>query len=60
MKPKTLMPIGYVGVVVSYYGTMGHDVTGTGFRHGEQVATGERGVWKQALPPGKYPLNPYA
>jgi uncharacterized membrane protein YqiK len=60
MKPKTLIPIGYVGVVVSYFGTMGRDVTGTGFRYGEQVATGERGVWKQALPPGKYPLNPYA
>jgi len=60
MKPKTLIPIGYVGVIVSYYGTLGHDVTGAGFRYGEQVATGQRGVWKQALPPGKYPLNPYA
>ena len=60
MKPKTLIPIGYVGVVVSYYGSLGHDVTGAGFRYGEQVATGQRGVWKQALPPGKYPLNPYA
>ena len=60
MKPKTLIPIGYVGVVVSYYGSLGRDVTGTGFRYGEQVETGQRGVWKQALPPGKYPLNPYA
>jgi len=58
--PKTLIPIGYVGVVVSYYGGEGHDLTGDGFRYGEQVETGERGVWKRALPPGKFPLNPYA
>jgi len=58
--PKTLVPIGYVGVIVSYYGKSGEDVTGTGFRYGEQVDPGRRGVWKRALPPGKYALNPYA
>jgi uncharacterized membrane protein YqiK len=60
VRPKTLIPIGYVGVVVSYYGSKGEDTTGEGFRYGEQVAAGQRGVWRQALPPGKYPLNPYA
>ena len=60
VRPKTLIPIGYVGVVVSYYGSKGEDVTGEGFRYGEQVEPGRRGVWKQALPPGKYPVNPYA
>jgi len=60
IQPKTLVPIGYVGVVVSYYGQMGLDVTGVGFRYGEQVEPGTRGVWKRALPPGKYALNPYA
>jgi uncharacterized membrane protein YqiK len=60
VRPKTLIPIGYVGVVVSYYGNKGEDVTGEGFRYGEQVEPGQRGVWKQALPPGKYPVNPYA
>lgn len=60
MRPKTLIPIGYVGVVVSYFGSLGEDVTGQGFRYGEQVEAGKRGVWKRALPPGKYPLNPYA
>lgn len=60
IKPKTLIPIGYVGVVVAYYGSKGEDVTGQGFRYGEQVETSQRGVWKRALPPGKYPLNPYA
>jgi hypothetical protein len=60
VRPKTLIPIGYVGVVVSYYGSKGEDLTGQGFRYGEQVEPGQRGVWKKALPPGKYPVNPYA
>jgi uncharacterized membrane protein YqiK len=60
LKPKTLIPIGYVGVIISYYGQTGEDVTGNQFRYGEQVNTGSRGVWKQALAPGKYALNPYA
>src|SRR5262249_30530724 len=60
IRPKTLIPIGYVGVVVSYYGSKGEDVTGESFRYGEQVEAGRRGVWKKALPPGKYPVNPYA
>jgi len=60
IKPKTMIPIGYVGVVVGYYGAKGEDVTGSGFRYGEQVEHGQRGVWKRALPPGKYPLNLYA
>lgn len=60
IRPKTLIPIGYVGVVVSYYGITGEDVTGDRFRYGEQVENGHRGVWKRILPPGKYALNPYA
>ena len=60
IKPKTFVPIGYVGVVVSYYGGKGKDVTGEVFRYGEQVEVGQRGVWRTSLPSGKYPLNPYA
>src|SRR5882724_8718753 len=60
IKAKTLIPIGFVGVVVSYYGNKGSDLTGTAFRYGEQVESGSRGVWRGALPPGKYALNPYA
>jgi uncharacterized membrane protein YqiK len=60
LQPKTLIPIGYVGVVISYYGESGDDVTGAQFRYGEQVEAGHRGVWRDALPPGKYALNPYA
>ena len=58
--PKTVVPIGYVGVVVSYVGKHGSDVSGKEFRHGEQVACGEKGVWDRALGPGKYAFNRYA
>lgn len=57
---KTVVPIGHVGVVVSYHGRMGRDLSGTAFRHGELVAEGERGVWERPLGPGKYPFNTYA
>lgn len=60
MVPKTVVPIGYVGVVVSYYGRVGRDVSGDSFRHGERVKEGERGVWERPLGPGKYPFNTYA
>ncbi len=60
MIPKTVVPIGYVGVVVSYHGRPGNDVSGDAFRHGERVAEGERGVWEKPLGPGKYPFNTYA
>ena len=58
--PKTVVPIGYVGVVVSYYGPMGKDMSGDSFRHGERVNRGERGVWDKPFGPGKYPFNTYA
>jgi uncharacterized membrane protein YqiK len=60
MMPKTVVPIGYVGVVVSYYGPIGNDISGDAFRHGERVARGERGVWEKPFGPGKYPFNTYA
>ena len=53
------VPIAHVGVVIAYVGTMGQDVTGDSFRHGNMVNKGERGVWVEPLDPGKYPINPY-
>ncbi len=58
--PKTVVPIGSVGVVVSYVGRSGSDLSGKLFRHGEQVAFGEKGVWEKPLGPGKYAFNTYA
>ena len=51
------VPIGSVGVVVSYVGRDGVDTSGTGFKHGNIVSEGEKGVWKKSLDPGKYPIN---
>lgn len=57
--PKTIVDIGKVGVVVSYTGEEGSDLTGKDYKHGELVASGKRGVWSRALQAGKYALNPY-
>lgn len=57
--PLTDVPIAQVGVVIAYVGTPGADVTGEGFKHGNMVAKGQRGVWVEPLDPGKYPINPY-
>lgn len=60
MIPKTVVEVGHVGVVVSYTGTQGHDVSGVEYKHGELVGVGERGVWSDPLLPGKYAFNTYA
>jgi uncharacterized membrane protein YqiK len=57
--PMTDVPIGHVGVVISYIGDDGKDVTGESFKHGNIVSRGQRGVWMEPLGPGKYPINHY-
>lgn len=57
---KTVIPVGYVGVVVSYTGHKGTDLSGTEYTHGELVESGCRGVWRDPLMPGKYAFNTYA
>jgi uncharacterized membrane protein YqiK len=54
---KTVVDVGYVGVVVSYTGKKGDDLSGAEYKHGELVEPGLRGVWRDALSPGKYPFN---
>jgi uncharacterized membrane protein YqiK len=58
--PKTVIEIGTVGVVVSYTGPAGEDVSGAQYRHGELVEKGHRGVWRTPLLPGKYAFNIFA
>jgi uncharacterized membrane protein YqiK len=60
MIPKTIVDVGQVGVVVSYTGERGADLSGVDYKHGELVKKGERGVWSEALLPGKYAFNTYA
>jgi len=57
---KTVVEVGQVGVVVSYTGQHGADTSGDGYRHGELVDNGCRGVWREPLLPGKYAFNTYA
>lgn len=57
--PMTEIPIGFVGVVISYIGSEGHDLTGADFKHGNIVEKGFKGVWAEPLGPGKYPINKY-
>ncbi len=60
MIQKTIIEVGNVGVVVSYTGETGADLSGVEYRHGELVSMGNRGVWSEALLPGKYAFNTYA
>ncbi len=53
----TEIPIGYVGVVVSYVGREHLDVSGDRFTHGDLVERGRKGVWVEPLLPGMHPLN---
>lgn len=57
--PMTEVPIGYVGVVISYIGEDGKDMTGDSFKHGNIVSKGFRGVWMEPLGPGRYPINTF-
>ena len=57
--PMTEVAIGHVGVVISYVGEDGEDMTGETFKHGNIVKKGFRGVWMEPLGPGKYPINVY-
>lgn len=56
-RPKTVVPIGFVGVVVSFFGKEGIDTTGEDYKHGELVEVGCKGVLQKPLMPGKYAFN---
>ncbi len=55
--PMTEIPIGYVGVVISFIGKAHMDISGESFKHGDLVNTGHKGVWAIPLYPGKHPIN---
>jgi len=55
--PMVQIPIGYVGVVISFVGKAHEDVSGVDFKHGDLVNAGHKGVWVTPLYPGKHPLN---
>lgn len=53
----TQIPIGYVGVVMSFVGQSHKDISGDTFTHGNLVSKGDKGVWIEPLYPGRHPLN---
>jgi uncharacterized membrane protein YqiK len=55
--PMLNIPIGHVGVVISFVGRPHVDVSGTEFKHGDLVDIGHKGVWVAPLYPGKHPVN---
>jgi uncharacterized membrane protein YqiK len=55
--PMTEIPIGFVGVVISYVGQAHQDVSGLDFKHGDLVEQGHKGVWVTPLLPGKHAIN---
>lgn len=55
--PMVEIPIGHVGVVISYVGAAHIDVSGVDFKHGDLVNVGHKGVWVAPLLPGKHPIN---
>lgn len=55
--PMVEIPIGSVGVVMSFVGAAHEDVSGTDFKHGDLVNPGHKGVWVTPLNPGKHPIN---
>lgn len=59
MVKMTEIPIGHVGVIISYVGEEGKDLSGVDFKHGNIVEKGHKGVWAEPIGPGKYPINPY-
>ncbi|MDB6066938.1 MAG: band 7 protein [Pedosphaera sp.] len=55
--PMLEIPIGHVGVVISFIGMAHEDVSGLDFKHGDLVNVGHKGVWVTPLYPGKHPVN---
>ena len=55
--PMVQIPIGSVGVVISFVGKAHVDVSGLEFKHGDLVNVGHKGVWVTPLYPGKHPIN---
>ena len=55
--PMTEIPIGHVGVIMSFVGQPAVDVSGIDFTHGNLVEVGHKGIWATPLYPGRHPLN---
>jgi len=57
IEPMLVIEQGQVAVVKSYVGLPSQDTSGVEFKFGSIVRPGHRGIWREALRTGKYPLN---
>jgi uncharacterized membrane protein YqiK len=55
--PMQEVPIGFVGVIISFIGHSSQDLSGDSFAHGNLVKKGDKGVWIDPLHPGMHPIN---
>lgn len=60
MAKKTIVPIGFVGVVNSFTGHIVDDSNHDDTAVASVVPVGSRGIWDKPLRPGKYAYNPFA
>src|SRR5258708_38815384 len=58
--PKSVIPVGNVGVVIFYTGPNTDDVSGQQYRHSALVFNSRPRGWKDPMLPGKYAFNTYA
>ncbi|MFH0989168.1 MAG: SPFH domain-containing protein [bacterium] len=57
--PMLVVEQGQVAVIKSYVGLASQDMSGVEFKFGSLVRPGHRGIWREPLRTGKYPLNPH-
>lgn len=58
MVPMLVVNQGEVAVVKAFVGLPTLDTSGTEFKFGSIVSPGHRGIWREPLRTGKYPINP--
>ncbi|MEP6624276.1 MAG: SPFH domain-containing protein [Acidimicrobiia bacterium] len=58
MVPMLVVNQGEVAVIKAFVGLPTLDTSGTEFKFGSIVSPGHRGIWREPLRTGKYPINP--
>ena len=56
--PMLVVEQGQVAVIKSYVGLPTEDISGAEFKFGSLVLPGHRGIWREPLRTGKFPINP--
>ncbi len=57
--PMLVVQQGQVAVIKAYVGLVSDDTSGADFKFGSLVRPGHRGIWREPLRTGKYPINPH-